>query len=206
LPGVDEAVKSGENQRRLTPEGRSAMTAVRTRAVAVGVVLLLAAALRADPDSGPAAGSKAPPLKATAAHGDDAGKEVDFVDQRKDRPTVFVLVRADRWGRPMYRFLRGVDEILKKERDDVRVVAVWVGDEPEKSKEYLERAEPTLKMLMQTTFAYAGKDGPKDWNVNADAHVTAVVVEGGKVAASLGFVSVNETDARDVVGKLKPKK
>jgi hypothetical protein len=175
------------------------------RLLAVLALGLFALGVRADPESGPAAGARAPALKATAAHGDDAGKEIDFAERRKDRPTVFVFVRADKWDRPMYRFLRALDETVKKERDDARLVAVWVGEDAEKSKEYLQRAEATLKMMEQTTFAYVGKDGPKDWNINADAHVTAVVAEGGKVSASLGFTSVNETDAKDVAGKLKKK-
>jgi hypothetical protein len=176
------------------------------RLFAVLVCGLLAARLHAAPDSGPSAGSKLAALKATAAYGDDAGKEIDLTEKRKDKPTVFVFVRADKWDRPMYRFLRTLDEIVKKERDDMRVIAVWVSDDPDKSKEYLQRAEATLKMMEQTTFAYVGKEGPKDWNINSDAHLTAVVVEKGKVGASLGFTSVNETDAKDVLKKFEAKK
>ena len=172
------------------------MTTCRTVGVILG--LLLTTGLWAEPDSGPAAGSKLPPLKVLAAYGDDAGKEVDFADKRKDKPTVFVFVQADKWDRPMYRFLRTLDERLKKDRDDVQIVAVWLSDDADKAKAYLTRAEPTLKMLSQTTFAlHGGKDGPRDWNVNPDAHMTAVVVEGGKVSAGMGFTSVNETDAKD---------
>jgi hypothetical protein len=183
------------------------MSTRRTVLVLVAGLLLPATALRADPDSGPAAGSKLAPLKALAAYGDDAGKEVDFAAKRRGKSTVFVFVQADKWDRPMYRFLRTLDELLKKDRTDVSVVAVWLSDDADKAKAYLARAEPTLKMLSQTTFGIHGsKNGPKVWNVNPDAHLTAVVVEGDKVSVSVGLTSVNETDAKDVVKKLNPKK
>jgi hypothetical protein len=62
--------------------------------------------------------------------------------------------------------------------------------------------------LAHTTFAVSsdGKNGPKGWGINLDAHLTAVVIEGQKVTASLGYQSLNETDAPDVLKKLKPKK
>ena len=42
---------------------------------------------------------------------------------------------------------------------------------------------------------------PRDetgWAVNADAHRTAVVANKGKVAATFGYRSINETDVRKV--------
>jgi hypothetical protein len=172
----------------------------------LGLLLAVPVALRADPESGPKTGDKVPALKATVAYGDDAGKESDLADKRKDKPTLYVFVRADKFDRPMFRFLKALDEAVKKDRDDVRIIAVWLTEDADATRAFLTRAEPTLKLLEQTTYAYAPKDGPKDWNVNGDAHLTAVVAEESKVSASLGFTSLNETDAKDVMKKLKPKK
>ena len=47
------------------------------------------------------------------------------------------------------------------------------------------------------------KEGPKGWNVNGDAHVTAVVASKGKVAAAFGYRSVNETDVPALRAALK---
>jgi hypothetical protein len=162
------------------------------------------AVLHADPDSGPKAGDKVPALKATAAYGDDAGKELDLAALRKGKPTLYVFVRADKFDRPMFRFLKTLNDTLKKDHEDVRVVAVWLTEDAEATKSLFTRAEPTLKLLEQTTFGHARE--AKDWNVNGDAHLTVVVAEDDKVSASLGFTSLNETDVKDVVKKLKPKK
>ena len=48
------------------------------------------------------------------------------------------------------------------------------------------------------TIFTGGKDGPKDWNANADAHLTVVLANKGKVAATFGYQSVNETDVKAV--------
>jgi hypothetical protein len=52
-------------------------------------------------------------------------------------------------------------------------------------------------MLQKTILAcFTGdKAGPKDWNINGDAYLTAVVATKGKVASTFGYRSINETDA-----------
>jgi hypothetical protein len=47
------------------------------------------------------------------------------------------------------------------------------------------------------------RGGPDEWDVNPDAHLTAVVAVKGTVAARFGFVSVGETDVRAVRQALK---
>jgi hypothetical protein len=168
---------------------------------------VLPGTLQAQVDSGPKAGSKVETLKAVAATGDSAGKEVDYATARKNKPTIFVFVQADKWDRPEARFLRALDQELAKSRDDVHIIAVWLTEDVDKSKEYLPKAQDSLK-LAQTTFAvYAGeKGGPPGWGINADAHLTAVIAEDQKVTANFGFRSVNETDAPAVLKTLMPKK
>jgi hypothetical protein len=167
----------------------------------------LVAVVRADVESGPSAGSKVEPLKVLVATGDSAGKELDFAVERKDKPTIVAFVQGDKFDRPVARFLKVLDDKLAKERDDVHIVAVWLTDDKDKAKERLPAVQESLK-LTQTTFTIhpGDKNGPQGWSVNSDAHLTAVVVHENKVAASVGFVSINETDVPAVMKKLKPKK
>lgn len=174
--------------------------------------LLLAAAalspslLRAEVQSGPTADSKTPALKVVAATGDLVGQEVDFAAQRKDKPTIYFFVAADKWDRPMARFLKTVDQSLSSDRNDVQIIAVWLTDDVSQSKEYLPKAHDAIKLSQTTLAVHPGdKSGPNEWGINPDAHVTVVVAEGDKVTASFGYRSVNETNAPEVVGKLKPK-
>jgi hypothetical protein len=96
----------------------------------------------------------------------------------------------------MARFLRKLDQALQEANDDGVLVAVWLTDEPEKTKDYLPVAQEAL-MLQKTILAcFTGdKAGPEDWNMNGDASLTVVVATKGKVAATSGYRSINETDA-----------
>ena len=101
-------------------------------------------------------------------------------------------MQADKWDRPVARFLRTLDQDLAKDREDVQIVAVWLTDNGEMSKTYVPKARDALK-LSQTTFTVfpGDKSGPDGWAINGDAHLTAVVVEKGKVGRQFR-VSVRE--------------
>ena len=170
-------------------------------------LVLFPGILQAQVTSGPTAGSNVEPLKVIAATGDNVGKDVDYSVDRKGKPTVFIFVQADKWDRPVARFLRTLDQTLAKDRADVQIIAVWLTEDVAKSKEYLPKAQESLQ-LSQTTFAVhpGDKNGPAGWGIDADAHLTAIVAQDQKVTASFGFRSVNETDVPAVIKELKPAK
>jgi hypothetical protein len=166
----------------------------------------LPAVLRAQTDSGPSSGSKVEPLKVAAVTGDDAGQELDFAAKRGNKPTLFVFIQADKWDRPVARFLVTLDRELNKDRPDVAVIAVWLTDDVEKSKEYLPRAQQSMNLSQTALAVYPGdKNGPPGWSINPGAHLTAVVADEGRVAASFAFRSLNETNVPAVLEKVKPK-
>src|SRR5262245_36741414 len=88
--------------------------------------------LRAQVESGPAVKNKVERLKVAVATGDDAGKDVEFVGRRKGAATIYVFVQADKFDRPVARFLKVLDTELGKDRTDVHVVAVWLTDDVDK--------------------------------------------------------------------------
>jgi hypothetical protein len=175
-----------------------------------GVVCLLccsSAQLGAQVESGPAVGSKVDKLKVLVLTGEAAGKEVDFTAERKAKPTIFLFVQAEKFDRPVARFIKVLDQELAKNRDDVHIVAVWLTEDKDKAKEQLPRIQESLKLAQTTLALHMGdKNGPEGWGINADAHLTSVVAEQQKVEASIGFRSINETDVPMVLKTLKPKK
>src|SRR5436190_1929776 len=82
-------------------------------------------AARADVDSGPAVGEKVPELKVAAVTGALEGKEGDYAAERKGKPTVFLVLPADRFARPVARFIKTLDGKAKEAGDGVEVIAVW---------------------------------------------------------------------------------
>ena len=104
----------------------------------------------------------------------------------------------------MARFVRKLDDSLQKKDEDGLVVAVWLTDNPDQTKAYLPLAQQSLRFQKTALTCFTGeKAGPKDWNINGDAHVTTVVTTNGKVASTFGHRSINETDAPAVLDAYK---
>jgi hypothetical protein len=170
----------------------------------LGVLVAGTAARGQEVASGPEKGKAVPALTVFDATGPHQDKDVDYAAERKGKPTVYLFVRADRWDRPMARFLRKLDETVAEDRKDGAVVAVWVTDDPDKAKAYLPVAQQSLKLQNTALTCFTGgAAGPKDWGVNADAHLTVVVADRGKAVATFGYRSVNETDVPAVREALK---
>ena len=177
-------------------------------AAALAALVVVVSGSAQDVESGPKAGEKVMALKAYGLVGAVEGKEADFAAERKDDPTVYLFVQSEHFGRPMARFIKVLDTKVKEANDKAGVVAVWIGDKEafEKNKDYLPRVQMSLKLDNTAGAAHEGEtSGPNGWGLNADAHVTVVVADKGKVAKSFAFVSVNETDVRPVLAAVKGK-
>jgi hypothetical protein len=160
---------------------------------------LVSVATAQDLSSGPERGTKVPALKILDVTGPNKDKEIDYAAERKDLPTVYVFVQADIWDRPIARFLRKLDEAVGKEGKDALVIAVWLTDRPDKTKEYLPRAQESLQLQATVLACYTGdKADPDGWSINPDAHLTIAVASQNKVAAVFGYRSVNETNVPEV--------
>src|SRR5262249_41280613 len=134
----------------------------------VATLFLGFAAAAQDVVAGPEKGKAVPVLKVFDVTGPKKDKELDYAAERKARPTVYVFVRADKWDRPMARFLRELDKAVIKEGGDSAVVAVWLTDDADKTKEYLPRAQQSLQFEATALTCYtASKDGPAGWAPHA---------------------------------------
>ena len=157
-----------------------------------------------DVSSGPDKNAKVPALKVFDATGMNKEKDVDYAAERKHKPTIYFLVRADKFDRPMNRFMKGLDAEVKKESENAYIVAVWLTDNVDKAKERLPAVQQSVQYENTAlTIFTGGKDGPKDWNANGDAHLTVVLANKGKVVATFGYQSVNETDVKAVRAAFK---
>jgi hypothetical protein len=155
--------------------------------------------------SGPEKGKAVPALKVYDVTGAHKEKDIDYVAERKDKPTIYLLIRADKFDRPMNRFMKTLDDTIVKDFKDVYVVAVWLPEDVDKTKEFLPRVQQSVSYQQTALTCFTGnaKDGPKDWNINGDAHITAVLVNKQKVTATFGYNTINETDVKAVVTALK---
>jgi hypothetical protein len=175
--------------------------------LSVAVICVALPAWAQDVASGPTKGEKTPALKVFDATGPHKDKEVDFTADRGDKPTVYVFIAADKWTRPMARFLKRLDAGVKEDDANAYIVAVWLSDKPDDSKAYLPRAQQSLGLETTALTVYPGeKSGPNGWGINTDAHVTVAVANKAKVAGAFGYRSINDTDVpavRDALRKAK---
>lgn len=177
---------------------------LRTIAIWLSVCLAPSLARAQDLPSGPETGKPAPALNVLAATGPSAGGEVDYVGQRQTKPTIYVFVQADKWDRPVARFLRDLDKAMPQVDQDAYIVAVWLTDDQEKTKRYLPVAQQSVQLGSTALTQFNGdKAGPEAWHLHPGAYLTAVVVAKGKVAANFAYRSVNETVVPDVLDALK---
>ncbi|MBX3398871.1 MAG: hypothetical protein KF873_09030 [Gemmataceae bacterium] len=163
---------------------------------------LLTAACRADVESGPKAGEKVGELKVAVVVGEKEGKDLDLAADRKDAPTVYLFVNAEKFSRPMARFMKKVDETVGDAHEKAEAAAIVVGGDVANWKDRLPKIQMSLKFAKTSMSVFDGSD-PKGWGINADAHLTVVLVKDGKVVKSYGFDSVNETDEKTVMEEFK---
>src|SRR5262249_11381473 len=122
-------------KQRVTPHSDREAHMHSFRLVPLLCVLLTLYAVAQDVTSGPYNGKPVPVLKVFDATGPNKGKELDYAAERKDTPTVYIFIQADKWDRPMARFLKTLDQTVQKE-EETMVVAVWLTEDAEKTKEY----------------------------------------------------------------------
>jgi hypothetical protein len=155
-------------------------------------------ALAQDVDSGPAKGSKVPELKVHAVSGPVQGETVDYAAKREGKPTVYLLIPADKFSRPMFGFMKALEKAVVAEIKDGLVVAVWLTDDQQKTKDYLPRITQYFQSSALTYFP-GEKAGPKGWNINDQADVTVIVANRGTVIGRYGYNSINDTVVKDVM-------
>jgi hypothetical protein len=180
---------------------------MKTRFVAALGILLVASPASAQLNSGPDPGSNISPLRVAVVTGENAGETLDVVQPRGALPTIYIFIAADKWDRPLARFLRTLDNDLRKDRSDVAVIATWLTDDVEVAKDYLPKAQQSLQLSQTSLAVFPGdKNGPPGWSIHSGAHLTAVIAADNRVVNSFGYRSLNETSVPEVLVKLPPAK
>jgi hypothetical protein len=170
-------------------------------------MLIAASQARAQLNSGPDPGTDISPLRVAVITGENAGETLDVAQRRGAMPAVYIFIQADKWDRPLARFLRALDDDLRKDRTDIAVIVTWLTDDAEAAKNYLPKAQQSLQLAQTSLAVFLGdKNGPSGWSIHTGAHLTAVIASDSRVVAKFAFRSLNETNVPEVVAKLPPAK
>lgn len=168
------------------------------------IATFAATAAIGDVTSGPAVGSNVPELKVTAVTGEFSNQSIDYAAKRAAKPTLYVFVPAKKWTRPVARLIKKLDQEVTGTDAAAELVAVWITDDVAASKDYLPKAQQSMQLQHTSLTVFDGPiSGPQDWIVAPEADVTVVVARDGRTVATFGFVSANDTVAKDVLAALK---
>jgi len=179
------------------------IVAVCRRWCCTALVVLLPQAAWAAVESGPAGGEAVAKLPVQQLNA-NRFEPTDAVSAAAEKGAVYLFVQAERWDRPMARFMKMLDEKLPDFDASASATAVWLTRDVDGARQYLPRAADSLRMSKTSLSVYDGDvTGPEGWGINPDAFLTVVVAHKGKVVKSFGFVSVNETDVPEVGEVLK---
>lgn len=152
-----------------------------------------------DIKAGPEVGKSIPELKVTQIHGEHAGKEVDARELSKTASTIFVTVRKDKWDRPVARVLKQLDEAVTKQDNKAQIVIVWVSKDADHAKEYLPKAQQSLKLSASTWNHFNGEVyDAASWQLSGDGPLNIIITKAGKAHWGRAFATVDEK----IVGKV----
>jgi hypothetical protein len=152
---------------------------------------------------GPEPGKPVPALKTHQVVGDKSGQEVDLRVETQDKPVIFIFIPSEKWDRPIARFLRQLDEAIQgdRQKDEPRgqIYLVWVTKDVEKAKEYLPRAQQSIKLQASTWNILRGEVyDAQDWALSGDSALNIIIAKKNKVAWGKAYASVNDGLARTV--------
>ncbi|MFM7540101.1 MAG: hypothetical protein ACKO9Z_10625 [Planctomycetota bacterium] len=164
-----------------------------------GIILMVALAPVAEP--GPGAGKPCPALRAHMVKKDESA---DLLAGRMEAPSVVVLVRAEKFDRPLARVLRELDRESFRVNPDARVLMVFLASDRKMWRERLVLVDKSLQ-LDNTILGVTDEEKlMSDWGASVDHAATVVVVSQGKVIKGFGFASGADGESA-VVLKAIPK-
>lgn len=175
------------------------------RTVPLLTVLFLAAIFDNDDGVavGPDPGKPIPDLKSFQVIGEHAGKEINWKTATKDKAILFVFVRSEKWDRPTARLLKKLDDSLGEDRQKQAsapaLAIIWVTKEPDKAKEYLPRAQQSLKLEKSSWNVFSGEIYDMEgWVLSGDAMINIVIAKENRVAWGRAYQTANETLVRPI--------
>ena len=144
--------------------------------VYVGAVFSALAAHGDEPTSGPPVGETAEPFEFEAATGDDAGKTVDPLKARADKPVLMIFISD--LNRQGFALLKQLDKYGRlRQPEGLEVVIVRVADDREGAAKHAKLLFDLYDVKSLAGIAKEGKSGPKDYNLHEEAKMTVLLID-----------------------------
>jgi hypothetical protein len=147
--------------------------------------------------SGPQPGEKLSPFKVVGVFDALAGKEVDFVAEAKEKPTLLIFVHSV--TRPSAAVTRALSCWAEsRAKDGLQHYIVWLAPDRNEAEQFLNRARKSLGVKSPLGIALDGAEGPGAYGLNRKVILTILVAKEGKVTANFAWVQPSVTETPQV--------
>jgi hypothetical protein len=137
--------------------------------------------------SGPQIGEQLTPFKVQGVFDDQAGKQLDFVQQAAGKPIVLIFVHdANRPSIGLTRILSAYT--ASRAKDGLATGVVWLADDATEAEMALKRMRHALAPDAPVGISVDGREGPGSYGLNRNVTLTILIGKEGKVTANYALV------------------
>ena len=176
------------------------MTRVWTGVLLCGLASTANAEEQAEVFSGPQAGERLPPLRASLAFGEDAGQVVDFVDLAADRPCLLVIVSGA--NRPAAALTRSLMNFAEMHSDQLFAGVVYLDSDVSGAGKYLRRAVAWWGVGPPVGVSVDGAEGPGAYGLNRNVNLTILIARHGRVLSNFALIQPSLTDGPRILARV----
>jgi hypothetical protein len=174
--------------------------------LACGFALFCPAQARSEPAdaeifSGPQVGEELAGFKALGAYDNQAGKEIDLVEEAAGKPILLVFMH-DPATRPSAALTRGLSVFAWEHRERLAFAIIWLKDDRSEAGQFLRRARNSLNFKGPVAISLDGAEGPGAYGLNRNAGLTVLVAEKNQVAANFALVQPATTDGPPILAQV----
>ena len=139
------------------------------------------------PFSGPQKGEKLPALKVKGVFGDEAGKELDLIQQAGEKPVVLIFVHKR--TRPAFGLMNAVMKYAaERSKDGLASGVVFLTDDVTATDKWLNVVKRHLSEKITYGISADGVEGPGAYGLNRNVTLTVLVGNEGKTTANFALV------------------
>jgi hypothetical protein len=168
----------------------------------VSLLTLIAVSLGQDAVfSGPQPGEPLPPFRVLAVNGSEAGREVDYIAEFGDAPTLVIFahtpersVQANIW--PVDRFA------TERASTGLKTLVVFLTADKIQGEAYMRHWVRALGLSGHVGVALEGIEGPGAYGLNKTVAITAVFAQNRKVTANHSYIQAGYHGAMDIIQDL----
>ncbi len=144
--------------------------------------------------SGPQPGEKLPGFKVVGVYDALEGKELNFVEQAKGKPTLLIFVHSvTRPGAALTRALASY--AASREKDGLHAYVVWLHKDRTEAANFLKRARTSLGVKIPVGISLDGQEGPGTYGLNRKVELTILMAKDNKVTANFALIQPSVTEA-----------